>query len=1576
MRTFRNVATILTAAAACATTTLADTASRYIQDGLLACWDGYENAGAGLHNASATVWKDLVGGYEFTLTGVTVERDRMVFAGTQQSYGTMGATGTAATFEKAKNGTMEIVYASDTGLNSQIMLQSSSTSGIMMSIWEETKLIASTASAPTFTYTSGTATNSVSVLYSAAKPTTAYAGGVRLNSPKNTNWNSETGKTTIGTRNSRANNPFGGAIYCIRVYSRQLTEAEIHANYAVDVRRFIECITDDGDCLEISAKPDELGAPTPDYGLLERLAPGASQSVSCPPVWTNAAGTTAATCTGWKLYDESGNVMSNGSETAFTYIHPSPAAFRRLEWQWGIEYKVAASAGAGGLVSVARQWFAEGATCAITATPDTGNTFVKWTGDLPEDVDAFDPSPSFKVNGPCDMHAEFGAAPDSFVEYVESTNTSTYIDTGLIPSASSTRLVATLAPMVVNNTEAALFGVRSSTTAYGSDAAYALLISSNFRLDWIRNSNQLFKPTVGRAYTFDLVNNYGFINNSFYISKESKSATAITHSFYFFAMNNNGALKAGMKQRLYGARLYTNSTVLAANYVPCIRGGVAGLYDTVSGRTLLPQNFPLVASDTPHPSLKIEGGILKAKLSVTCGEGGTISQTGDSWVPVGSQVTISATPGAGLQAEWTTDAAGNHFADTTAGAALSLVMPPYATSVSAAFRDDAHVPFVTDLNPIIAATPAGGTISLAEGKYSLNIRALLNKAITITGAGIDRTIVTSPKGTRQRAFSLTDAGAILRDLTVSGCSNNVPGSGIYMSAGTVTGVKVTANDSGLGLYVNCQIGGGIYMDGGGTVTNCVIHANTHSTTYGYSYGSGVGMTGGTLVDSVVSGCYRNRNQTRGAGLYIKGPAHVLRCRIVGNGSNKQGLSTTDTRGMGIWMVDNADAVVEQCEIVSNQHHAVYMNKGTLRNCLIWGHNGTSSSASLPAGVEMAGGNLYNNTISANYSPANNPGLYMTSGTAVNNIIYGNTGGAYGASVSGGTFNTNIVSDTTYVTTANATGNTTGDPLMAAPANGDFTIGFSSPAVDAGAALASVAVDFAGTERPQDGNGDGTAAPDIGAYEYMPGESEAMDAAIVMTDTDFRYDGTVTASARVAGGSGEYTYEWYLDGALVPDQTTGEFSATGLSTGNHTLRLVVSDGETTVTDDYAGTIVFHPVEVYVSSTGSATFPYDTPETATDAPSDAFAALWLASDTTCTVHVAEGTYYLSSQLAISKPCRILGAGRDATVLSGARLPFAYRAITMTDANSIVRDLTVRDCRNNLTGCAIYMSAGLLENVRATANEAGLGSGSTPASGVGLYMEGGTATNCLFDCNSQNTSYGDGKGVGVYITSGLLVDCVITNNWRDRNQIYGVGVYATGGTVRRCDIRGNSNKNNPSYSEAAGMGVCLNGSGALVENCVIQDNGRQGVYLQSGTLRNCLVTGHGTASSNFAGGVYMTGGKLYNCTVADNVCSTAAYNDLRMTSGTAANTIAIVATVAGGTTNGCLLNADALFKGASTGNYHLTMRSPAINIGDNSIWSGVADAVDLDGNPRIVPKRNGVVDAGCYEAQPLPATVLFLQ
>ena len=44
------------------------TARDYVQNGLIAMWDGIENAGWGVHDGVATEWVDLVGGADFTLT--------------------------------------------------------------------------------------------------------------------------------------------------------------------------------------------------------------------------------------------------------------------------------------------------------------------------------------------------------------------------------------------------------------------------------------------------------------------------------------------------------------------------------------------------------------------------------------------------------------------------------------------------------------------------------------------------------------------------------------------------------------------------------------------------------------------------------------------------------------------------------------------------------------------------------------------------------------------------------------------------------------------------------------------------------------------------------------------------------------------------------------------------------------------------------------------------------------------------------------------------------------------------------------------------------------------------------------------------------------------------------------------------------------------------------------------------------------------------------------------------------------------------------------------------------------------
>jgi len=87
--------------------------------------------------------------------------------------------------------------------------------------------------------------------------------------------------------------------------------------------------------LKVTASLNGIGSPSPAYGMTNGLAAGESFTVSCGTTpLASADGTIQYSCTGWKLYNESGVVVSTGNGTSFTYVHPNPAAYRRLEWQW------------------------------------------------------------------------------------------------------------------------------------------------------------------------------------------------------------------------------------------------------------------------------------------------------------------------------------------------------------------------------------------------------------------------------------------------------------------------------------------------------------------------------------------------------------------------------------------------------------------------------------------------------------------------------------------------------------------------------------------------------------------------------------------------------------------------------------------------------------------------------------------------------------------------------------------------------------------------------------------------------------------------------------------------------------------------------------------------------------------------------------------------------------------------------------------------------------------------------------------------------------------------------------------
>jgi len=133
--------------------------------------------------------------------------------------------------------------------------------------------------------------------------------------------------------------------------------------------------------------------------------------------------------------------------------------------------------------------------------------------------------------------------------------------------------------------------------------------------------------------------------------------------------------------------------------------------------------------------------------------------------------------------------------------------------------------------------------------------------------------------------------------------------------------------------------------------------------------------------------------------------------------------------------------------------------------------------------------IMNNTISDNSGPATCGGIYCTdysSPTIWNNILAFNSSGIHNGGTGAPALRNNCVygnASYNYSKISAGAGDMSLDPMFVDSAADDYHLLSTSPCIDTGTSTGAPSTDFDGFIRPQDGNGDGTAICDIGAFEF-------------------------------------------------------------------------------------------------------------------------------------------------------------------------------------------------------------------------------------------------------------------------------------------------------------------------------------------------------------------------------------------------------------------------------------------------------------------------------------------------------------
>jgi hypothetical protein len=588
------------------------------------------------------------------------------------------------------------------------------------------------------------------------------------------------------------------------------------------------------------------------------------------------------------------------------------------------------------------------------------------------------------------------------------------------------------------------------------------------------------------------------------------------------------------------------------------------------------------------------------------------------------------------------------------------------------------------------------------------------------------------------------------------------------------------------------------------------------------------------------------------------------------------------------------------------------------------------------------------------------------------------------------------------------GNIDQNPLFVDPNNpnqSDYHLQSLSPCIDAGTNTpieGLPAADLDGIARIYDGDNDGHAVVDMGAYEVVGSD----DACLYVTPNSLSFS-TVTDGANSARQNiiiqnvGVRTLDWLIDTNSLPDWLTVTPTSGSLMFGGSNKVTLAVDA-----NGLSGGQYLYELQV---DGGRA---QNSPQTVTVTLSVG-GKIYL-----------NGAYYPTIQAAInaSSNGQLVLVGDGIFAGEGNRdIEFKGKAITLRSENG--PEHCIIDCQatelDQHRGFYIHEGETVSSIIDGFTIKNGVimnTGGNSYGAAIFCQFTSPTIKNCIItQCTSWlsviyctnyfqpsvgakfiNCTIKDNiTAIGISDSSPVISDCVIINN--DLDGEAGIDCSHSAPTINNCIIAENY----------GGSGIsCGNDSCPIITNCkIIGNSGYQGAGLFfidctsscQPQIINSLIAGNtaagrgggiGTANSNYTisilnctiignssgeygGGIYRSGNSSFEVRNSILWGNTAGISGHQLYTGIMPTYSCIQGWTGGGTGN---ISSDPLFADTSSGDpadwdLHLLPASPCIDTGTNTP-SGGLPTTDIEGNPRIIDgDSNGsaIVDMGICEYIP---------